>query len=163
MNDNRFAPPTSDVTEPEPPAITEYELAKRDQRATGFIIDAMIAYPLMIVLKILPGALGIFVLLDINIDLFTIPRIPAWLITLFFYYLFCEGIWFKTIGKLITGTRVIDASGSNPTFVQIITRTFIRFIPLEFLTYLDGSKRPSGWHDRWSNTRVINTGSPEQP
>jgi uncharacterized RDD family membrane protein YckC len=156
MDDNRFQPPASDVTEPAPPVITDFELAKRDQRAAGLIIDALIAYPLMIVLKILPSALGIFALIDINIDLFRIPDLAAWLVTLFFYYLICEGIWHKTIGKLITGTHVIQITGETPTAIQILTRTLIRFIPLEFITYLDGNKRPSGWHDRWSGTRVTN-------
>jgi len=156
MSENRFQPPASDVTEPAPAIITNYELAKRDQRATGFIIDALIAYPLMIVLKVLPGVLGIFVILDINIDLYRIPNLAAWLVTLFFYYLLCEGIWYKTIGKLITGTRVVQVTGETPTATQILIRTLVRFIPLEFITYLDGSKRPSGWHDRWSRTRVVN-------
>ena len=153
--ENRFQPPTSDVTEPESPIITDYELAKRDQRATGFIIDALICYPLMLLTKILPGIIGIFTLLDIDTGSFS--NFPAWMITLLFYYLLCEGIWHRTIGKLITGTRVVQTSGSNPAFNKIILRTFIRFIPLEFLTYLEKNKQPNGWHDRWSDTRVINT------
>jgi len=156
MDNNRFQPPASDVTEPEPPTITDFELAKRDQRAAGFILDALITYPLMIVLMTLPNALGIFVLLDIDIDLYQIPRLAAWLVTLFFYYLICEGIWHKTTGKLITGTRVIQITGETPTIMQILIRTLVRFIPLEFITYLDGRKRPSGWHDRWSGTLVVN-------
>ena len=155
-NDNRFAPPASDVTEPTPPVNTEYELAKRDQRAVGFLIDATITYPLMILLKVLPGALGLFALLNIDVARFDIPNLIAWPITLFLYYLLCEGIWHKTIGKLITGTRVIQTSGANPAFTQVIIRTTTRCVPLEFLTYLDGNKQPRGWHDRWSNTCVIN-------
>ena len=157
MTENRFQPPASDVTEPEPAPIAEYEIAKRDQRAANFIIDALIAYPLMILLKVLPEVLGIFVLLDIKINLYSIPDLAAWLATLFFYYLICEGVWFKTIGKMITGTRVIHLSGGNPVFYQIIIRTLVRFIPLEFITYLIDAERPNGWHDRWSHTKVINT------
>jgi len=156
MSENRFQPPASDVTEPVSPIITDYELAKRDQRAAGFILDALIAYPLMILLKILPGALGVFNILDIDIDLFRIPDLAAWLTTLFFYYLICEGLWYKTIGKLVTSTRVIHVSRKDPSFSQIFARTLIRYIPLEFVTYLGSDKRPSGWHDRWSDTRVIN-------
>jgi uncharacterized RDD family membrane protein YckC len=155
MKDNRFAPPATDVTEPKPPVPTDYQLAKRDQRAAGFVIDALLTYPLMLLLKILPGALGIFVLLDVNVDLFVIPNLFSWLATLFFYYLVCEGIWFRTIGKMITGTRVIHTSGRSPSFIQVLIRTLVRYVPLEFLSYLGGGNRPSGWHDRWSNTRVI--------
>ena len=156
MNENRFQPPASNVTEPEPAPITEYEIAKRDQRAANFIIDALIAYPLMILLKFLPEALGIFVLLDTKINLHSIPGLAAWLITLFFYYLVCEGIWYRTIGKMITATRVIQTSGNDPEFSHILIRTLVRLIPLEFITYLITGNRPVGWHDRWSATRVIN-------
>ena len=155
MDENRFAPPATDVTEPDTPKLASYELAKRDQRAIGFMIDALITYPLMLLLKVLPGALGIFVLFDLKIDLFRIPNLLAWLITLFFYYLICEGIWFRTVGKLVTGTHVIHSSGGDPKFYGILIRTITRFIPLEFLTYLD-DKRPRGWHDRWSDTSVVN-------
>lgn len=155
MSENRFQPPASDVTEPEPAPRIEYEIAKRDQRAANFIIDALIAYPLMLLLIFLPDVLGIFVLLDIKTGLYNAPKLATWLITLFFYYLVCEGIWFRTIGKMITGTRVIQTSGNNPDFSQIIARSLIRFIPLEFVTYLVGGDRPAGWHDRWSNTKVI--------
>ena len=122
MSENRFQPPASDVTEPARAPATDYEIAKRGQRAANFIIDALIAYPVMILLKFLPEALGIFVLLDIKINLYSIPALAAWLATLFLYYILCEGIWFKTIGKMITGTRVIQTSGDNPNFYQIAIR-----------------------------------------
>ena len=155
MDENRFAPPTTDVTEPDTPIVVSHELAKRDQRAIGFMIDLLITYPLMLLLKILPSALGIFVLFDVKVDLFMIPNLLAWLVTLFIYYLVCEGIWFRTVGKLVTGTHVVQSSGQDPTFSRILIRTITRYIPLEFLTYLD-SKRPRGWHDRWSDTSVVN-------
>ena len=152
---NDFAPPDADVTPPEQQTYNDHELASRDQRAVGLILDLLITYPMMLVLVALPELLGLLALLDINLELSGIARLMAWLVFLFVYYLMCEGLWHRTIGKMIAGTRVIDESGRTPGLANIIKRTLVRFIPLEFITYM-GNTRPVGWHDRWSNTRVVN-------
>lgn len=156
--DNDYAPPDTDVTPPEPRSSSDYELASRDQRAAGFILDLLITYPMMLVLIALPELLGLLALLDINLDFGGMAQLMAWLIFLFIYYVVCEGLWHRTIGKLITGTRVIHESGRAPTLADIIMRTLLRYIPLEFITYI-ADTRPAGWHDRWSNTRVVNQDS----
>ena len=153
MSRNDYAPPEADVTPPERPRDKDYQLARRDQRAAGLIIDLLVSYPLMLVLIALPELLGIMAMLEFNIRLDGISRLVAWLIFLFAYYLVCEGVWQRTIGKLITGTIVLDESGNRPAPAQMIMRTLIRYVPLEFISYLD-SQRPAGWHDRWSDTRV---------
>jgi uncharacterized RDD family membrane protein YckC len=70
------------------------------------------------------------------------------------YYLLTEGLYGRTLGKLITGTRVVTESGGRPSFGQIYKRTWLRAIPVEAFSFLGA--RP-GWHDRWSKTRVIRT------
>ena len=155
MNENRFAPPDADVTQPEPEACKDYQLASRGQRAMGCIIDLLFTYPLTLILLVLPNLLGIFVLLDIRASLLDIPGLLAWPAVLFCYYLISEATWYRTVGKLVTGTQVIHESGIPPGSRLVLIRTMIRFIPLEFLTYLDDQARPAGWHDRWSGTRVI--------
>lgn len=155
MSRNDYAPPEADVTPPESPRDKDYQLARREQRAAGLIVDLLVSYPLMLVLIALPELLGIMALLEFNIRLDGISRLVAWLIFLFAYYLVCEGVWQRTIGKLITGTHVVDTKGNRPAPTQIIMRTLIRYIPLEFISYLD-SPRPAGWHDHWSDTRVVN-------
>jgi uncharacterized RDD family membrane protein YckC len=154
MSPNDYAPPEADVTPPERPRDNNYRLARRDQRAAGLIIDLLVSYPLMLVLIALPQLLGIMAMLELNIRLEGISQLVGWLIFLFAYYLVCEGIWQRTIGKLITGTHVVDTTGNRPSPVKIVMRTLIRYIPLEFVSYLD-SQRPAGWHDRWSDTRVV--------
>jgi uncharacterized RDD family membrane protein YckC len=67
------------------------------------------------------------------------------------YYVVFEGIFGWTVGKLITGTRVLRADGNKPNVPQIIGRTFARFIPFEPFSVLFGR----GWHDSLSGTRVV--------
>ena len=70
------------------------------------------------------------------------------------YFIITEGVYQKSVGKFITGTKVVTATGGRPTFGQIVGRTFARFIPFEAFSFLSGSK-PVGWHDSLSGTRVI--------
>jgi uncharacterized RDD family membrane protein YckC len=69
------------------------------------------------------------------------------------YYIVLEGAFGRTIGKFITGTRVVRFDGYKPHLPQIIGRTFARFIPFEPFSFLGGSG--SGWHDSLSGTRVV--------
>lgn len=70
------------------------------------------------------------------------------------YYILAEYLFKgKTVGKIITKTRVVTLNGERPTFNQIFGRSFARVIPFEPLSYLGDS--PNGWHDRLSETIVI--------
>ena len=68
------------------------------------------------------------------------------------YYIFFEGVFGATPGKMITRTRVVRLDGSKPRIWQIVGRTFARLIPFEALSFLGSSP---GWHDRYSKTRVV--------
>jgi uncharacterized RDD family membrane protein YckC len=72
---------------------------------------------------------------------------------LFLYYVVFEATFGWTLGKLVTGTRVVDDKGGKPTFGQICGRTLARFIPFEPLSFFGSSL--SGWHDKLSHTRVV--------
>ncbi|MGJ7903228.1 RDD family protein [Lysobacter sp. 1R34A] len=74
------------------------------------------------------------------------------------YYIPLEGMFGVTVGKLITGTRVVDEQGRPPGWGQVIGRTFARLIPLEpFSVLFSDSRRPAGWHDRLPKTLVVRT------
>jgi uncharacterized RDD family membrane protein YckC len=53
-----------------------------------------------------------------------------WLVVIvFFYYVLLEGLTGRTLGKLITGVRVIDAkTGGRPGLVSGLVRTLLRLI-----------------------------------
>ncbi|WP_299458582.1 RDD family protein [uncultured Microscilla sp.] len=69
------------------------------------------------------------------------------------YYALMEIFFSKTIGKMITKTKVVDMEGNKPTLFQIIFRSFFRLIPFEPFSFLGTDA--SGWHDKMSDTRVI--------
>ena len=72
------------------------------------------------------------------------------------YYIVMEGMFGLTIGKLITGTRVVDEQGGPPTWRQAVLRSLARLIPFEAFSVLfsdDGVAR--GWHDSLPRTRVV--------
>jgi uncharacterized RDD family membrane protein YckC len=69
------------------------------------------------------------------------------------YYLFFEGMFGATPGKMITKTRVVRTDGGKPSFGQIFGRTLARYVPFEPFSFFGGT--PTGWHDRWSGTRVV--------
>jgi uncharacterized RDD family membrane protein YckC len=68
------------------------------------------------------------------------------------YYIILEGATGRTLGKLVTKTRVVDVGGGTPTMGQCVKRTLIRCIPFEPFSCLSDQ---GGWHDRWSGTRVV--------
>ncbi|MFQ6309844.1 RDD family protein [Lysobacter capsici] len=72
------------------------------------------------------------------------------------YYVPLEGMFGVTLGKLVTGTRVVDEQGRPPSWGQVLGRTFARFIPFEAFSVLFAREdRVSGWHDRLPKTLVV--------
>lgn len=70
------------------------------------------------------------------------------------YFIVLEVSFGRTIGKLLTGTQVVNASGGKASLGQIVGRTFARLIPFEPLSFLFGDTT-TGWHDTLSDTRVV--------
>jgi uncharacterized RDD family membrane protein YckC len=70
------------------------------------------------------------------------------------YYIITEYFFQKTLGKLITKTKVISTKTfEKPTLLQIIGRTLSRSIPFEYFSFFASTE---GFHDKLSKTRVIN-------
>jgi uncharacterized RDD family membrane protein YckC len=69
------------------------------------------------------------------------------------YYILLEHTYQKTVGKFATKTKVVGLEGQKVELKTIIQRTFCRLIPFNKLSFLFGS---NGFHDKFSNTRVIN-------
>lgn len=59
----------------------------------------------------------------------------------------------KTIAKYITGTRAVTADGLPVNAQTAFTRGLLRMIPFEQFSAISVPSRP--WHDRWSNTFVV--------
>jgi uncharacterized RDD family membrane protein YckC len=123
------------------------------KRLLNFIIDTVAFYIIAFIIAILlaltlqdkyleyvdhVGEKGIFVFsLLLDIAYFTIAEG------------FCNG---RTLGKLCTGTRVVNQDGSGIDLKKAFLRTLSRLIPFEVISIFF-STRP--WHDAWTNTWVI--------
>ena len=70
------------------------------------------------------------------------------------YFVVMEAMFQRTLGKFLTGTKVVAQDGGRPSFGQILGRSCARFIPFEAFSFL-GGKHPVGWHDSLSGTRVV--------
>jgi uncharacterized RDD family membrane protein YckC len=71
------------------------------------------------------------------------------------YFVPQEAFFGRTLGKLVTGTKVVNEDGSKLTFGKAVARTLCRFIPFEAFSFLGGHDRPKGWHDTIPKTKVI--------
>jgi uncharacterized RDD family membrane protein YckC len=73
---------------------------------------------------------------------------------IFFFYIFLFEYLTKgrSLGKFATGTKVIMIDGTEPTAKDYFIRNISRFVPFDALSFLG----ENGWHDTWSDTRVIN-------
>lgn len=78
------------------------------------------------------------------------------------YYFVCEAFCNgRTLGKLITGLRVVDIDGNRPSVGKIAIRTLCRLIPFDYLSFFSTDKWSSEenldgfWHDSLSKTYVV--------
>jgi uncharacterized RDD family membrane protein YckC len=72
---------------------------------------------------------------------------------LLIYYIPQEALFGRTLGKLVTGTMVVNEEGGKPSLGQVVGRTFSRFIPFEAFSFFVSSAR--GWHDSIPRTYVV--------
>lgn len=71
---------------------------------------------------------------------------------LILYYALFEGLAGQTLGKFVTGTKVLNEKDEKPSFLNILGRTFCRLIPFEAFSFLGSGY---GWHDSISSTKVV--------
>ena len=69
-----------------------------------------------------------------------------------FYYALFELKWQKTVGKMITKTKVVSYSEQKPSNTDIVVRTFSRLVPFDVISYVFVR---NGIHDILSKTKVI--------
>ena len=107
-------------------------------RFLNALIDGLIFYGVNYVVFLLPlGSLSTVLALLI---------VPV-------YYIVMEFRFQQTIGKMATNTKVIDPHGNPPSLSSIVIRTLVRYVPFEFLTFIDSPI--CGWQDKWSKTYVV--------
>jgi uncharacterized RDD family membrane protein YckC len=145
---NPYAPPQSSLDRPADAPDNEGYLPDASMGAR--FLNLLIDLAGRLLLTFLVGAvMGLAGLTDISGTADTAIAILCML----GYYVGFEALLGRTPGKLITGTRVVTKRGGKPTLGQILGRTLARFVPFEPFSFL--GRLPTGWHDRWSRTRVV--------
>ena len=81
--------------------------------------------------------------------------------TVLLYFIYCvnfEAFWGgRTVGKLITGTKVVNKNGTKITFWKAIARSLCRLIPFDPISFLTWDGKLDGWHDKFTRTTVVCT------
>lgn len=81
---------------------------------------------------------------------------PNYILASLCYFVTSEYFFKKSIGKLVTKTRVVRKDGRAIKFTNILIRTLCRHIPFEPLSCFGSNV--VGWHDSLSNTLVVKEG-----
>ncbi len=139
----------------------ELEKAKSNITASGglrfanYLIDFFGYIALSFLVGIFIAILSVLTGIDISF-LDNMGKLTEYFLGFFLmssYYLFFEGIFGQTPGKMITGTKVVTEDGEKAPFEKIMTRTLCRFIPFEAFSFLGTNS--VGWHDSISKTSVV--------
>ncbi|UOQ99288.1 RDD family protein [Hymenobacter sp. 5317J-9] len=127
--------------------------ASTGQRFGNHVIDIITFYFLLAVLAF--GTAVVLIAMGYaNLDRYLEGPTSTLVIYLmmFVYYFVLEVSTGRTIGKLLTRTRVVMEDGSELTTKAIFLRSLCRMIPFDAFSFLSGNP---GWHDTFSKTRVV--------
>ena len=140
--------------------IIDRHRATKWARLANIVIDRIVFNLLFFVLGLIGGIMdrifGMYYFVKFFDQLADLGRVTDIIITsiLFFFYIFLIEYSTKgrSLGKFVTGTKVMMTDGSEPTVRDYLIRNISRLVPFDALSFLG----ENGWHDSWSDTRVIN-------
>lgn len=161
MNHNDSYPSSPEADLFEEGEFIEYTEASTGQRFLNYLVDTLLmryvvsygsSYMLVhLLLAVSPQTA--YALFGENGSLWAVYLIA--LTNHLVYYTFCEKFFRgHTLGKLISGTRVIREDGEELTFKDAFLRSLSRLVPFEALSIWFGNGM---WHDVWTKTKVIQT------
>lgn len=133
--------------------VTERTIVFADhgRRTTHLFVDFAVSQALALAVWLLIGFVA--AMADFSVDRILAHALLLNLATVLVYFVFFESVFGRTPGKFLTGSVVVDSEFERPSLTRILGRTLSRFVPFEGLTFL--GRDASGWHDRWSGTRVV--------
>jgi uncharacterized RDD family membrane protein YckC len=140
-----------------------YEIASVGQRLLNYIVDSLLMrFTTNIAFTYLLFESGVFSSV-IEGDVFEDTSSYQWLLlstymlnifNYLFYYTICEKAFNgKTLGKMISGTKVIRDDGAPLTWKDAILRSLSRVVPFEPFSVFASDRRM--WHDSWTKTTVV--------
>ena len=140
--------------------VVDRNKASQGIRLINYVIDYIIVYSFFFFLGAFAMLLFQFVGVDFLLNFVNwiaeLNRFQDILMTGFVYFsytflmeYFTKG---RTIGKYITGTKVVSTDLQTIGAQQYFIRNISRLVPFDALSFLGNN----GWHDSWSDTRVVN-------
>src|SRR5687768_15545256 len=125
----------------------EFSMASKGLRFANYLIDVIL---FRILSYGIGYALGMFLINTSIMDnqiVFTLFAILFELVLFVFYFALQEFLMKgRTIGKFITGTKVVLIDGNEPDFNTYLIRSVSRLVPFEQFSFFG----EIGWHDAWS-------------
>jgi uncharacterized RDD family membrane protein YckC len=140
-------------TSPEMKMDYESHLATTGIRFANFIIDRIVFYGFILLLGFVSGLFGMIEFWEDLAENRLLDIVFSMILYAFFMFV-QEAFMKKSVGKLITRTKVISISGEPLNTGQLFRRNFSRIVPFEPFSFLGSMV---GWHDTWSQTRVVST------
>jgi uncharacterized RDD family membrane protein YckC len=154
---NPYAAPQISTTQAPATSVGGLQLASRGQRFANWLVDYIAIQIVSFVVGIVYGVLFLTTQGPNAADspAFNFVGLLLGIGVTLGYYLILEAAAGQTLGKIVTGTRVVSMDGSRPSFGQILGRTFCRLIPFEAFSFF--AQDAVGWHDSIPQTRVVRT------
>ncbi|MBN9383490.1 MAG: RDD family protein [Chitinophagaceae bacterium] len=145
--------------QPEEHILSDFEVeldpAGRDLRFVNFIVDRLLFYLFSRGFNIFWGRFMTLVMYDED---YYVRYTLSLVVGLLLYGLFMgatEALFKgKTLGKVFTGTRVVNPDGTPVSIKMAFLRGFSRMVPFEPFSAFGGDW-PRPWHDSWTNTYVV--------
>lgn len=137
-------------------STVSYRAASKGKRFANYLIDRVFIMLLML------GGFALLLSEEMLMQIEEMNFIIEYLlgaVAFIIYYTICETLLRgKTIGKLVTGTRAVSKDNQNLDFGSVFIRSISRVVPFEAFSFLgDGT---GGWHDDWSDSKVIDERNP---
>lgn len=136
--------------------VTPQIYASKEKRFINMVIDVIGYYIFTFIVGVVFGLLaliGIEAPLNLIIQMDRIGELIFGIVISLTYFVAFEVLTQKTLGKLVTKTKVVLEDGTKPTTQDVFLRSLCRLIPFEAFSFLGEEGR--GWHDSISNTYVV--------
>ncbi len=136
--------------------VTPQIYASKEKRFINMIIDMIGYYVFTFMVGFFFGLLALIGIegpLNYLVEIDRIGELLLGIVIVFTYFTVFEVLTQRSLGKLITKTKVVLEDGTKPTTKDIALRTLCRFIPFEAFSFLGDQGR--GWHDSISETYVV--------
>jgi len=144
--------------------ITHQLRANAGRRLANYLIDLAVQYGLGYLIGLAAALLtyiDIFGPLEYIEQMNKVEEYLLGLVISFVYYFTFESLTGgRTLGKYITGTKVLTWYGEKPSVGRFAKRSLCRLIPFNPFSFL--AENPRGWHDSLSDTVVVEISKYEQ-